>query len=148
MARPVYKDSINQTLRPRLAKILQSYSCYLLDGELAKNKRQDWDRLVLFAENGSDCAVIEDIPAIDGDDETIRIIKMPSMGFVRLNEICEESFDFSKKKTRKESSGRPVKYGEQERTKARKLHESGLSIRKIAEEMGASAATIQKLLKQ
>lgn len=47
----------------------------------------------------------------------------------------------------KNQGGRPVKYGQEQKEQAKKLRESGLSIRKIAEQMNASTFTIQRLLK-
>lgn len=44
--------------------------------------------------------------------------------------------------------GRPVTYGQEQKEQAKKLRESGLSIRKIAEQMNASTFTIQRLLKE
>lgn len=41
MAKMITKQHINMTARPKLAKVMEKASCYLLEGELAKNKRQD-----------------------------------------------------------------------------------------------------------
>lgn len=43
--------------------------------------------------------------------------------------------------------GRPVKYGDEAKARARALREEGFSIRNIAKEMQASTFTIQRLLK-
>ena len=43
--------------------------------------------------------------------------------------------------------GRPVKYGQEARAKAKDLQDDGFSIRAIAKELGASTFTVQRLLK-
>lgn len=47
----------------------------------------------------------------------------------------------------KNAGGRPVKYGQEAKERAKALRAENLSIRKIAAEMGASTFTVQKLLK-
>ena len=47
----------------------------------------------------------------------------------------------------KNAGGRPVKYGQEAKERARALRAENLSIRKIAAEMGASTFTVQRLLK-
>ena len=47
----------------------------------------------------------------------------------------------------KNAGGRPVKYGQEAKERAKALRAENLSIRKIAAEMGASTFTVQRLLK-
>lgn len=48
--------------------------------------------------------------------------------------------------TRKESTGRPVLYTDETRQQVKNRHAAGLSIRKIAAELGMSPTTVAKLL--
>lgn len=47
----------------------------------------------------------------------------------------------------KNAGGRPVKYGQEAKERAKALRAENFSIRKIATEMGASTFTVQRLLK-
>ena len=47
----------------------------------------------------------------------------------------------------KNAGGRPVKYGQEAKERAKAMRAENLSIRKIAAEMGASTFTVQRLLK-
>ena len=47
----------------------------------------------------------------------------------------------------KNTGGRPVKYGQEAKERAKALRAENFSIRKIATEMGASTFTVQRLLK-
>ena len=47
----------------------------------------------------------------------------------------------------KNAGGRPVKYGQEAKERAKALRAENFSIRKIAAKMGASTFTVQKLLK-
>ena len=48
--------------------------------------------------------------------------------------------------TRKESTGRPVLYTDETRQQVKNRHAAGISIRKIAAELGMSPTTVAKLL--
>ena len=143
-SRIIDKKQINQSKRPKLAAVMDKATCYLLDGELAKNKKQDAGGLTVLAEYGySDrYEIITDEAASDGESEYFKVYKFSGRAWDAMLEIM-----LPKQPQRKESTGRPVKYGLKAVMKARQLHEDGLSIRKIAQEMGASTSTVQKLLK-
>ena len=50
MLRQIFRADINLKNRSKLAKAMEVATCYLLDGELAKNKRKDFDKLTIGAE--------------------------------------------------------------------------------------------------
>ena len=129
--------------RPKLAKVMEKASCYLLEGEIAKSKRQDAGSLTIWAEFSQHYEIILDEAAYGGDGEFFKSIRIEEKGLMALEELL-----LPKQPKRKESSGRPVKYGLKAKIQARKMKEEGNSIRKIAELMGASTFTVQKLLKK
>lgn len=65
--------------------------------------------------------------------------------FVAALDIC---FGYSRPdaRTRKESTGRPAVYTDATRKQVKDRHAAGLSIRKIAAELGMSPTTVAKLL--
>ncbi len=136
------KQHINMRVRPKLAKIMEKATCYLLDGELAKNKRQDAGDLLILAEYSYHYELIMDEAAYAGESEYMVKIRLENTSMNSLENIL-----LPHQPKRKESTGRPVKYGLKAKIQARKLKEQGNSIRKIAEIMGASTFTVQKLLK-
>ena len=136
------KEHINMRARPKLAKVMEKATCYLLDGELSKSKRNDTGSLTIWAEYISHSELIVDEAAYAGEGEYFKAIKVSEAGLFALEEVL-----LPKQPKRKESTGRPVKYGLKAKIQARKLKEQGNSIRKIAEIMEASTFTVQKLLK-
>lgn len=142
MLRRIYRADINLKNRRRLAKIMEDAICYLLDGELAKCKRNDFDKLTIWAEYIDYVEIIIDIPACDDGGEIFQSIKITGKAKHEL------SFHLNPyKSVIAKNPGRPVVYDTAAQTKVKLLRQNGLSIRKIAKEMGASTFTIQKLLK-
>ncbi len=142
MARIIEKIHINMKARPRLSKVMEKATCYLLEGEIAKSKREDKGELLIWAEYPFHREIIIDGAAFDGDGEFFRVIKIGENALMELLTIL-----LPQQVKRKESTGRPVKYGFRAMVKARRLKGEGLSIRAIAKEMGASTYTVQRLLK-
>lgn len=136
------KEHINMRARPKLAKAMEKATCYLLDGELSKSKRNDVGALTIWAEYLSHSELIVDEAAYAGEGEYFKAIRVSEAGLFALEEVL-----LPKQPKRKESTGRPVKYGLKAKIQARKLKEQGTSIRKIAEIMEASTFTVQRLLK-
>ena len=136
------REHINMKARPKLAKVMEQANCYLLGGELSKSKRNDAGALTIWAEYLSHSELIVDEAAYAGEGEYFKTIRVNEAGLFALEEVL-----LPKQPKRKESTGRPVKYGLKAKIQARKLKEQGNSIRKIAEIMGASTFTVQKLLK-
>ena len=144
MAIAIVKKQINQTSRPKLTKVLeQADCCYLLDGELAKSKKADVGSLTVLAEYGERWEIIIDSPICGDEEEYFRKMSLSDKAINNICEILGKKVELPK---RKESTGRPKKYGIAEAQEARKLKAEGLSIRKIAEKMGASTYTVQTLL--
>ncbi len=144
MAKMITKKHINMTARPRLAKVMEKANCYLLEGELAKNKRQDAGALKVLADYTFYCEIIIDEASYMGEPEFFKSIRLDKVAMYALADLFAEK---QKPPKRKESTGRPVKYGLKAVIQARKLRKEGHSIRKIAEIMGASTFTVQRLLK-
>lgn len=86
--------------------------------------------------------LIVDSPAIVSEPEYFSSMRLTQQALDSFGELMTE-----KAPKRKESTGRPKKYGLQAKIKAVKLRQEGNSIRKIAEIMGASTFTVQRLLK-
>ena len=142
MAKMITKKHINMTARPRLTKVMEKAVCYLLEGELAKNKRLDAGALTIIADHASYHEIIIDEASYMGEPEFFKSIRLNDMAMYALTDLLVE-----KQPKRKESTGRPVKYGLKAVIQARELQKEGHSIRKIAEIMGASTFTVQRLLK-
>ena len=136
------REHINMRARPKLAKVMEQATCYLLEGKLSKSKRNDAGALTIWAEYLSHSELIVDEAAYAGEGEYFKAIRVNEAGLFALEGIL-----LPKQPKRKESTGRPVKYGLKAKIQARKLKEQGKSIRKIAEIMEASTFTVQKLLK-
>ena len=143
MLRRIFRTDINLKNRQKLAKVMEATTCYLLDGELAKSKRNDFDKLTIWAQYDNYTEIIIDIPACDDGGEIFQSIKIPAKS------IQELAYHINPYKFAKPNNlGRPVVYGSTAQLKVKLLRQKGLSIRKIAKEMGASTFTIQKLLKK
>ena len=142
MARKIYREDINMKARPKLTKILSEATCYLLDGELARSKRNDFDKLTIWAEYISCSCLVVDIPAADGEAEIIHTIKVNQKGVQALADHLNPYKDIPMPQV-----GRPVVYGAAAQMKVKLMKKKGMSIRKIAAEIGASTYTVQKLLK-
>lgn len=142
MLRRIYRADINLKNRRRLSKIMEDATCYLLDGELCKNKRKDFDKLTIWAEYDNYTEIITDIPACDDGGEIFKSIKITAKA---QQELAYHLNPYETVKAK--NPGRPVVYGNAAQMKVKLMRQNGLSIRKIAKEMGASTFTIQKLLK-
>jgi len=143
MLRQIFRADINLKNRGRLSKVMEVATCYLLDGELAKSKKNDFDKLTIWAEYDNHTDIITDIPASSEGGEIFRAIKLSSKA---QQELAYHLNPYETSKPKK--SGRPVVYDTAAQLKVKLLRQKGLSIRKIAREMGASTFTIQKLLKE
>lgn len=143
MFRQIFRTDINLRARAKLAKVMDVGTCYLLDGELSKSKRNDFDKLTIWAEYDNYCEIITDIPACDDGGEIFKSIKINSKA---RDKLANHLNPYEGIKTK--PSGRPVVYGSAAQLKVKLLRQKGLSIRKIAKELGASTFTIQKLLKE
>ena len=142
MARLIDRKDINCKARPQLAAIMKTHMCYLLAGTLAKTKRQDQDGLTIWAERGGAGQIIIDEPALGDESEYIRVIRLDAGA---VDTLAEHLAPPPPPRV-KLKDGRPVEYGLQAKLQARKLHDAGLSIRKIAAELGCSPRTVQRLL--
>ena len=143
MLRRIFRADINLKNRPKLAKVMEAATCYLLDGELANSKRNDFDKLTIWAEYDNYTEIITDIPSCDDGREILKSIK------ITANALQDLSYHLNPYKLAKPKNlGRPVVYDTAAQLKVKLLRQKGLSIRKIAKEMGASTFTIQKLLKK
>lgn len=142
MAKMITKQHINMTARPKLAKVMEKAVCYLLEGELSKNKRLDAGALTIMADHVAYHEIIIDEASYMGEPEYFKSIRLNDTAIFALTDLLVE-----KQPKRKESTGRPVKYGLKSVIQARKLRKEGHTIRKIAEIMGASTFTVQRLLK-
>ena len=142
MARLIARKDINCKARPQLAAIMKTHMCYLLAGTLAKTKRQDQDGLTIWAERGGAGQIIIDEPAFGDESEHIRGIWLDAGA---VDTLAEHLAPPPPPRV-KLKDGRPTEYGLQAKLQARKLHDAGLSIRKIAAELGCSPRTVQRLL--
>lgn len=147
MLKKLTSKNINNRARPRLSEVMKkAIVCWLLDGEIAKNKKDDQSQLTVLAEYTGTLyswyELIVDSPAIVGEPEYFWNMRLTQRALDSFGELLTE-----KAPKRKESTGRPKKYGLQAKMQARKLRKEGNSIRKIAEIMGASTFTVQRLLK-
>ena len=143
MLRQIFRANINLKNRSKLAKTMEVSTCYLLDGELANNKRNDFNRLTIWAEYDNYTEIITDIPACDDGGEIFKSIKITTKA---QQELAYHLNPYETVKVK--NPGRPVVYDTAAQTKVKLLRQKGLSIRKIAQEIGASTFTIQKLLKK
>ena len=149
MARLITCEDINQRARPKLSKaILRADRCYLLSGDLPKNKRTDVGELTVLLSYGERYELATDGAAIHDEPEFWRPVAFSIGAAESLMDVLihDMPYLFAPEKP-KSNAGRPTKYGLREKAKARRLREEGFSIRAIAHEMNASTATIQKLLK-
>lgn len=106
MAKMITKKHINMTARPRLAKVMEKANCYLLEGELAKNKRQDAGALKVLADYTFYCEIIIDEASYMGEPEFFKSIRLDKVAMYALADLFAEK---QKPPKRKESTGRPVK---------------------------------------
>ena len=144
MLKKLTSKNINNRARPRLSKVMEkAITCWLLDGEIAKSKKDDQEQLTVLAEYTGQLyswyELIVDSPAIVGESEYFRSMRLTQKALDSFGELLTE-----KAPKRKESTGRPRKYGWQAKLQALKLQKEGNSIRKIAEIMGASTFTVQR----
>lgn len=139
MIKTIDKQHINQTNRGKLAKVMEKATCYLLEGELAKDKRQDFDGLTVLADYGGRCEIIQDTAAGEGEGEYFRRMELSRVAMGALTEILTP-------KPQKPNWGRPKKYGRVEEYKAKKMQKDGVPLREIARNIGCSLSTLQRLL--
>lgn len=87
------------------------------------------------------------VEALPGKPEYRLIMSQPGKNGAVCTWECPAVLPGAKAEPGKHPGGRPKKYGEEERAKAKQMRADGFSIRAIAGVMGASTFTVQKLLK-
>ena len=135
--------------RERLFEWLQwNYSEHMriqvISGSVPFCKAKDRDSIALLAFDPARQRVffLTDKPV----NETPEVFLSGEIGFQDLGEfLTGTSLPFRK---RKESPGRPPKYGEAEADEIHRLRMEGMTFRAIASHMHMSTSTIQKLLKR
>ena len=111
-------------------------------GELPTAKRKDWDYIILLAFD-SDNRIMYTL-ADKPKTEIGEIFFVGQMPFFDVEETVKGHIITK----RKESTGRPPKYGEVEAGKVYRMRQKGKTIRAIASEMGMSTTTVQVILKR
>ena len=107
---------------------------------MPKTKKGDREPITLLAIDPEKKVMytIADAPA--GSEEVLIVGELP---FWELSEYVTGKVITP----RRESTGRPPKYGEREAGQVCRMHDAGQSIRAIAKELGMATATVQKILK-
>lgn len=144
---------INQSKRPRLAKEIKSSGQDIFALTDIPTKRHDTGQRIIVLQEGEEAVTLISDEIIDGQ-ESYKIFVMPAsaadiMGKIIMQETVlrlKREVDDLRHKQYKQG-GRPKKYLMADIVRVIRLHERGLSIRKIAKKEGMSPTTVQKLLK-
>lgn len=144
----LYGNQINKSARPELARILDKHGgpAFLIKGKLSRSKAEDYDELVVLIDEAYRYLLISDMPAVknEGLSEKFHKTVIDTRGTEILETIIMERAGEHK---RRESTGRPIKFGDDIKERAKELREQGLSIRKIAAELNVSPTTVYNRLK-
>lgn len=144
---------INQSRRPRLAKEIKSSGRDVYALTDIPTKRHDMGQRLVILQEGEEAVTLISDEIIDGQ-EAFNIFALPAtaaatMGRILMQETLlylQRQVDDLRHKQYKQG-GRPRKYLMADIVRIIRLHERGLSIRKIAKKEGMSPTTVQKLLK-
>jgi len=113
-----------------------------ISGTVPFCKAKDWDSIQLLAFDSARQRVffLTDKPM----NATPEVFLCGEIGFQDLGEfLTGRLFPF---RNRKESPGRPPKYGEAEAKEIRRMRMEGMTFRAIAAYMGMSTSTIQRII--
>lgn len=144
---------INQTKRPKLAKVIKSSRFIYALNEIPSRLKDEGQRIYVFDE-GKNVAVLTRDEIIDGEEQ-IRSFLIPDdclnvLANIVLQEKMQQLAELKDQADREalhhQRRGRPRKYFSQDIQQVIALQESGMSIRKIAQELKMSPTTVQKLL--
>lgn len=144
---------INQSKRPRLAKEMKSSGRDIYALTDIPTKRHDTGQRIIVLQEGEEAATLISDEIIDGQ-ETFKCFTLPAtavatMGRILMQETLlylQRQVDDLRHKEYKQG-GRPKKYLMADIVRVIRLHDGGMSIRKIAKKEGMSPTTVQKLLK-
>lgn len=158
MAIQSFLEKINKSKRPELMKFLKE--CDQLDGTQIeciagdpKGSRKDIGALVimvicrnLYYQERWAAYSVTDILAADGKETFIKAY-MPAPDLVDMLQDANLLPDAPALVHNARGAGRKAKYDAETASKAIKMHEDGMSLRKIGEEIGMSFSTVGRLLK-
>lgn len=144
---------INQAKRPKLAKVIKEARFIYALNEIPSRLKDEGQRIYAFDE-GKNVAVLTIDEIIDGEEQ-IRSFLIPDdclnvLANIVLQEKIQQLAELKDQADREalhhQRRGRPRKYFSQDIQQVIALHESGMSIRKIAQELKMSPTTVQKFL--
>lgn len=135
---------INQSKWPQLAKRLKQSKnrCYCLNEKLPEKKAPIAKIYLLIQGQVPPVFEIEVYTLTYGIEKVTRLV-LPKYAMESLLEILKPSNTNSPK-----PSGRPRKYGVKDALAIQNLQKEGISIRKIAQKLGMSTNTVQRLKKE
>lgn len=140
---------INQSKRPKLAKILKCGSPVYAVSKIPPRLKDEGERIVVLQEGVTNSTIVTD--TIYDGREIIQEIVLSKNTIENLAHVVLQHEIWSlkvKAETVKQpkKSGRPPKYLTKDVRRVSQLHHDGMSIRKIAKSLNMSPTTVQKLL--